>query len=88
MKSLESPNKLAIEWLASFVHHYPATAEEVMNIALEYEFDNIMLTFLDLFAPREKFYSRPDFVSRCYFLANIIEEEKDADKEYLIGSQE
>lgn len=88
MKSLESPSKLAIEWLASFVHRYPTTAEEVMNIALEYEFDKVMLAFLDLFAPKEKFYSRPDFVSRCYFLANIIEEENNTEKEFLIGSQE
>lgn len=88
MESYETPNKLAIEWLASFIHHYPTTAQDVRDIALEYEFDNIMLKFLDLYAPKERFYSRPDFISRCYFLANIIDEEKDAQKEYLIGSQE
>lgn len=88
MESLESPNKLAIDWLASFIHHYPATAEEVIDVALEYEFDNTMVRFLELFYPNERFYSHPDFVSRCYFLANIIEEEKDTEKEFLIGSQE
>lgn len=88
MESLESPNKLAIEWLASFIHHYPATAEEVRDVALEYDFDNTMLRFLDLFAPRERFYSQPDFISRCYFLATIIDEEKNSQKEFLIGSQE
>lgn len=88
MESLETPNKLAIEWLASFIHHYPTTAEEIRDVALEYEFDRIMLKFLDLFVSRERFYSRQDFVSRCYFLANIIDEEKDSQKEFLIGSQE
>ena len=88
MESLETPNKLAIEWLASFIHHYPASAEEIRDVALEFEFDNTMLKFLDLFAPRERFYSRADFISRCYFLANVIDEEKDSENEFLIGSQE
>lgn len=88
MESLEAPNKLAIEWLASFIHHFPSTTEEIMDVALEFEFDSTMMRFLDLFAPRERFYSRSDFLSRCYFLANIIDEEKDSNKEFLIGSQE
>lgn len=88
MESLESPGKISIEWLASFIHKYPSTVQEVKDMALEYEFDNVMMRFLDLFAATEKFYSRADFISRCYLLANIIEEEKNTESEFLIGSQE
>ena len=79
---------MAIEWLSDYVKHFPATAEEVRDIALDCDFDDIMIKFLELFAPREKFFSRPDFVSRCLLLSNIIREEQDTQKEFLIGSQE
>jgi len=88
MRPTNTPGVMAIEWLSDFVKHYPATAEEIRDIALESDFDDTMIKFLELFSPREKFYSRPDFVGRCLLLSNIIKEEQDSQKEFLIGSQE
>lgn len=88
MESLETPGKLAIEWLSDFIHHFPTTAEIIRDVAMDCDFDHVMLRFLDLFSDKEKFYSRADFINRCTLLANIIREEQEAQKEFLLGSQE
>lgn len=57
--------------------HFPASRQEVEDIARSWGFTSVMTDFLDLFPADEIFISKVDFMTRCEELEMLINQERE-----------
>lgn len=67
---------------------FPASRQEVEDIARSWGFTRVMTDFLDLFPADEIFESKVDFMTRCEELEMFINQEREMPKEILRSPQD
>lgn len=77
-----------VRWLAKLAGPYPATRQEIMEAAQDWNFSDNTVEFLKLFPADEQFKSQYDFLTRCEELELLIREEREMPAETLRSPQD
>lgn len=77
-----------VRWLAKLAGPYPATRQEIMDAAQDWNFSDNTIEFLRLFPADEQFKSQDEFLTRCEELELLIREERKMPAEVLRSPQD
>lgn len=77
-----------VRWLAKLSGPYPATRQEILEAAEDWNFSDNTIEFLRLFPADEVFKNQLDFLTRCEELELLIREERNMPAEVLRSPQD
>ncbi|HUY85045.1 MAG TPA: DUF2795 domain-containing protein [Candidatus Dormibacteraeota bacterium] len=77
-----------VRWLAKLAGPYPATRQEILEAAQDWNFSDSTIEFLRLFPADEQFKSQDDFLTRSEELHLLMREEREMPAEALHGQQD